>query len=313
MSIEYQIIIAVGLDLLIGDPRWFPHPVKWIGRFAMFLEAPARKICRNQRLAGAVTALLVLGVTAAVSFTLIRCGTFLHPLAGDAIGILLIYTGIAARDLVKHSTDVQRALEVGDQVEAAGRVAMICGRDTDRLDEPATVRAAVESVAENIVDGVTAPLFFAVIGGPVGIMVYKAVNTLDSTFGYKNEAYARFGWTSAKIDDVANFVPARLTALIVPLAALILGLRSRDSARILARDRLKHPSPNAGHTEAAYAGALGVQLGGLSYYGGVPHQKPTLGDPIVTPEGLHIGLANKLMLTTAALTLAVLLAIRFMV
>ena len=159
-------------------------------------------------------------------------------------------------------------------------------------------------------DGVTAPLFFAVIGGPVGIMMYKAVNTLDSTFGYRNERYAQFGWMSARLDDMANFVPARLTALLVPVAALILALRPVSALTVLRRDRNRHPSPNAGQTEAAFAGALGLQLGGLSYYGGKPSEKPTLGDPIMPATGERIREANRLMVLTSALALALFLALR---
>lgn len=313
MTLEYQIVLAVILDRLIGDPRWFPHPVRFIGRFAMWLEAPMRDRIASPRLAGAATVAAVAAATFAVTGVLVWGAGLMSPVAGDIVSLLVIYSGIAARDLVKHSTAVYRALAEGDLYGARQGVSMICGRDTDRLDEAGAVRATVESVAENMVDGVTAPLFFAVIGGPVGIMLYKAVNTLDSTFGYKNERYALFGRASARLDDLVNFIPARLTGLMVPIGARILGMRSDSSWRIFLRDRGKHPSPNAGQTEAAVAGALGLQLGGLSYYGGIPSEKPTLGDPCEAPVADHIGRANRLMLVTSGLFLCFMLILRVLV
>lgn len=313
MPLEYQILLAVIVDQLVGDPRWFPHPVKGIGRLAMWLESPMRRYFANQRLAGTFTVGAVLAATISVVGVLLWGAGRIHPLVGDAVSILIIYSGIAARDLVKHSTEVRRAVDIQDLNLARARVSMICGRDTDRLDEGGIVRATVESVAENMVDGVTAPLFFACIGGPVGIMLYKAVNTLDSTFGYKNERYARFGWASAKLDDVANYVPSRLTGLLVPAGAWILGMRAVGSWKIFLRDRKKHPSPNASLTEAAVAGALGVQLGGLSYYGGLPSEKPTLGDACESPVADHIARANRLMLVTSGLFLGFMIVLRLII
>lgn len=310
MRLEYQIIIAFALDLLIGDPRWLPHPVRGIGRWAMWLESPLRRNITNAKTAGIVAAVLAVGTTALVTGLVLFLAYAWNQTAGTVVSIVLLYTGIAARDMMDHSSDVQRALDSGDPEEAARRVGMICGRDTDRLDEPGMVRAAVESVAENIVDGVTAPLFFAALGGPIGIMVYKAINTLDSTFGYKNERYIEFGWASARLDDIANFVPARVTAAFVPIAAFLLGLRPASALTVYLKDRYKHPSPNSGHTEAAFAGALGMVLGGLSYYGGLPSQKPTLGDPIVPATPSRIRQANQLMLVTALLVLALYLFVR---
>ena len=181
---------------------------------------------------------------------------------------------------------------------------MFVGRDTERLDEPGIVRAAVESVAESTVDGVTAPLFWAIVAGPVGAVVYRAVNTLDSIFGHRDDRYGQFGWASARIDDLANFLPARLTAPLVSLAALLLRQRAGQSLRILLRDGRKHSSPNSGLAEAAVAGALGVQLGGVSYYGGEPLERPTLGDPLTPLSAAQIRAANGLMFATAGLFLA---------
>ncbi|MFO7906308.1 MAG: adenosylcobinamide-phosphate synthase CbiB [Planctomycetota bacterium] len=303
IDLTYQILIAVALDLLAGDPRWLPHPVKLIGRLAIFLEAPARKLVPPSRLAGTVTALLVIAISGIVAWSVVRSAAWLHPLAGDAVSILLIHTCIAARDLAGHGMAVFRPLNAGDLDEARRRVAMIVGRDTQRLDESGVARAAVESIAENLVDGVTAPLFFAAIFGPVGAIVYKAINTLDSSFGYRNKQYARFGWASARIDDVANYLPARITAPLVALAALVLHKRPVGALRILKRDRRRHASPNAGYPEAAFAGALGVQLGGPSFYFGreQPVEKPLIGDHVCRLEPSDIRKANLLMYTTTAL------------
>jgi len=303
IDLKYQLLIAVALDLLVGDPRWMPHPVKLIGRLAIWLELPSRRLLRWPRLAGAITALVVLTVSGMAVWGLVRSSAWLHPLAGDAASTLVVYVCVAARDLTAHSMAVFRPLNAGDLGEARRRVAMIVGRDTERLDEAGVARAAVESVAENLVDGVTAPLFFAAIFGPVGAIVYKAINTLDSTFGYKNERYAQFGWTSARIDDVANYLPSRLTAPFVALAALLLRERPAGALRILMRDRRRHASPNAGHPEAAFAGALGIQLGGPSFYFGHdrPVDKPLIGDRLCQLKAIHIRKANRLMYATTAL------------
>lgn len=305
MRLEYQILAAFALDLLFGDPRWLPHPVKLIGRFAAVLEAPLRRTIPNARAAGVIVVAIVLCVTGLVAHGLIRCASALHPLAGDTVSILLLYTAFATRDLACHANAVYRALISNNLAEARQRVSMIVGRDTARLDEREVVRATVESVAESLVDGVTAPLFFAVLGGPVGAMLYKAVNTLDSTFGYKDERYLQFGWASARLDDVANFLPARLTAPLVAVAATLLGHNPLRAFRVWLRDGRKHASPNAGLSEAAVAGALGVQLGGTNYYGGEPSEHPRMGDPTRPLERRDIPRANALMLATAALALLV--------
>ncbi len=310
MRLEYQILLAVALDLLVGDPRWLPHPVRLIGRFAAAAEAPFRRVIKNPRTAGIATVIVVVGFTAAAVWTILYAAAAVHPHMADLLSILMLWTGIAARDMVKHSSEVVGALNSGSLPEARRRVGMICGRDTESLDESGIARATVESVAENMVDGVIAPLFFATIGGAIGIMVYKSINTLDSTFGYKNDKYLKFGWASAKLDDIANFFPARLAALLVPVAALFLLHSPVRSFRVFLRDRLKHPSPNAGQAEAAVAGALGIQLGGLSYYSGVPSDKPTLGDALTLVGPQHVVRANVLLLITSGLALALLLGAR---
>jgi len=186
MRLEYQILLAVAADALIGDPRWWPHPVRGIGRFARAMEGTTRQAIRSPLLAGILTVLVVVGGTGALTWGVVHVCARLHATAGDIAAIFFIYTAIAARDLARHAMEVYSALGSGDLVEARKRVARIVGRDTESLDEAGVSRAAVESVAESIVDGITAPLFYAVIAGPVGAMAYRAVNTLDSTFGYTN-------------------------------------------------------------------------------------------------------------------------------
>src|SRR5450830_841706 len=289
MNLTYQILAAVALDLLVGDPRWLPHPVRGIGWLAQRLERPTRCLIRNEKAAGIVTVLLVVLTAGVSAWGLIYIAGLCHPLAADLVSIILIYTTIAARDLARHSGAVFRALAAGNLGAARQCVAKIVGRDTAQLDEAGVARAAVECVAESTVDGVTAPLFFAILAGPVGAVMYRAINTLDSTFGYTNDRYIRFGWAAARLDDLANYLPSRVTAPLIGLAAAILGRRPMQSWRILRRDGRKHASPNAGLPEAAMAGALGIQLGGLNYYDGEPLEKPAIGEPIVIGAPIVIG------------------------
>jgi adenosylcobinamide-phosphate synthase len=311
MRLEYQILAAILLDFIAGDPPWLPHPVKLIGRLASFLETPLRRIFTNARTAGVTAVVIVLAATGSATFAIIAGAGLLHPLAADIASIVLLYTTFAARDLSQHSLNVYRELKAGNIGEARKKVALLVGRDTDILNEAGVVRATVESVAENTVDGVTAPLFFAFLAGPLGAILYKAVNTLDSTFGYKSERYREFGWASARLDDVANYIPARLTALMIPVAAFVLRLRPLNSLRILMRDGKKHPSPNSGLTEAAMAGALSVQLGGLNYYFGEASLRPTMGDPVKELRKNDIVRVNALMFVTMILATVIFLAVRF--
>ncbi len=274
---SWQILAAVVLDALIGDPPAWPHPVKGIGRLAQRCEALCRRF-GDGVLAGAITVVLVLGGTIVVVAGGLAAARALHPVAGIALSVYLLYSAVALRDLVRHAMRVHEALAVGDLETARQRVAMIVGRDTKSLDAEGVIRAAVESVAENIVDGITAPLFYAALGGPVAAIGYKAVNTMDSLFGYRNARYERFGKVAARLDDAANFLPARLTGLLLVAAAVLFGLDGRRAWRIFRRDRLAHKSPNAGHPEAAVAGALGVRLGGPAVYFGRLVDKPAIGD-----------------------------------
>jgi adenosylcobinamide-phosphate synthase len=303
MRLEYQIGAAFVADLVFGDPRWLPHPVKGMARLGLALEGSLRRLVSNARAAGILTELLVLGITGGVAWALVAGAAHMNPVAGDIAAVLLLYTCFAGRDLASHAGRVHAALAAGDILLARERVGMLVGRDTDGLDEAEVVRATVESVSENLVDGVTAPLFFALLGGPVGAMVYKAVNTMDSTFGYKNERYLKFGWAAARVDDVANYLPARLTVPFMVLAAAILRLNPARAWRICRRDRREHPSPNSGLAEATVAGALGVRLGGVNLYFGVPSTRPHMGDAIRQLETSDILRVNRLMWAAAVLFL----------
>jgi adenosylcobinamide-phosphate synthase len=247
-----------------------------------------------------------------VGFGLLKGTALLHPLAGDIVAILLLYTCLATRSLHDHALAVYRPLTAGDLVEARQRVSWLVGRDTAELDEGEVTRAAVESVAENTVDGCTAPLLFACLAGPLGALAYKAISTLDSTFGYKNERYLQFGWASARLDDLANLLPARLTALLVAPAALLLRLNPGNAWRIFWRDRHNHPSPNGGQIEAAVAGALGVRLGGVNSYFGQPSTRPFMGDPLQPLQSRHILQAIRLMWLVYGMTAVLGLVIRLL-
>jgi len=311
MRLEYQIVIALLLDLVFGDPRWLPHPVRIIGRLIVALEGPARRAIPDARLAGSLTALAVILTAALATGAIIWVAGWVHPRLGDAVSILLLYTTLAARDLANHSNGVYRALARFDLAEARRLVSWLVGRDTERLTEPEVVRAAVESVAENTVDGIIAPLFFAALGGPIAAMTYKAASTLDSMIGYRNERYIDFGRTAAEIDDGANWLPARLAVPIITAAAALTGQQASAAWRIARRDGRKHMSPNAGIAEAAFAGALGIRLGGVMQRRGRPVNLPEIGDPVVTLARGQILAANRMMYAATGIAVAVFLAARW--
>ncbi len=310
MTLETQILIALLLDLTFGDPRWLPHPVRLIGRLIAALEGPARRAIQDDRLAGTLTALAVILTAAFATAAAIGVAGRIHPLLGDAVSILLLYMTLAARDLADHSRAVWTALESGDLASARRLVSRLVGRDTERLTEPEVVRATVESVAENTVDGIIAPLFFAALGGPVAAMAYKAASTLDSMIGYRNERYIDFGRTAAMIDDGLCWLPARITTPILAVAAAVTGRKAADAWRIARRDGRKHISPNAGIAEAAFAGALGIRLGGVMERSGEPVNLPTLGDPVEPLVRGQILAANRMMFAATGIAAVIFLAVR---
>ncbi|ABQ24260.1 adenosylcobinamide-phosphate synthase CbiB [Geotalea uraniireducens] len=280
------IIVAVLLDLLLGDPRWLPHPVVGIGRLISFTEKALRRSIPNERAAGILLLFITVGLTYSLAYLFLRGAYGISPYLGSATAAFLAWTCLAARSLHRESRLVADALLRGDIQEARRYLSYIVGRDTAELEAPEIWRGVVETVAENTSDGVIAPLFYLMLGGPALGLAYKAVNTLDSMVGYKNERYLRFGWASARFDDLANYIPARLTGLLMVIAAPLVGLSARSAWRIMLRDGRNHSSPNSGVSEAAAAGALAVQLGGLNHYFGKPVEKPTIGDACgpLTPE-----------------------------
>lgn len=268
---------ALALDALIGDPPLRLHPVRLLGYLASILERATRKIA-SPGIAGVLTWIGVAGTAALASAGLLALGGMAGPWGRVTAGAVIVWASMAPRDLASHALRVRRALETDGLPAGRAAVSRIVGRDVERLDEAGVLRACVESVAEGTVDGVLSPLFWCLLGGPAGAFVYRAVNTLDSMFGHKTERYARFGRLSARADDAANWIPARLSVPFIALAAAPAGLSGRGALRVGLRDRLKHESPNSAHPEAAFAGALGLRLGGPAWYEGQRHDKPWIGD-----------------------------------
>nr|MBF0222541.1 cobalamin biosynthesis protein CobD [Desulfobulbaceae bacterium] len=312
LPIELLVCIAFVVDLLCGDPRWLPHPIRLIGYVAEKAELVSRKHIKSESWAGFITVLLVLGFSGGGALLVVELGKALHPIAGNLAAVYLLYTTIALKDLSKHSLDVYDALRDNDIERARNRVAMIVGRQTDKLDEEGISRACVESVSENLVDGITAPLFWAMIGGPVGAMVYKAVNTMDSMFGYKNTRYLNFGKVAARLDDLCNYLPARVTAFMVVCVSGVMGFDRKGAWRIWRRDRRKHASPNSAQTEAAFAGALGIRMGGPNRYFGTLVEKPYIGEPKDAAQADHIRQANQLLYGATFATLSLFAVVRLL-
>lgn len=310
MALERMLVLAVGflLDACFGDPLWMPHPVVFLGRAISALEKGLRRLfprtAGGELAAGTVLAVLLPVGTFAVVFLLLWLVSLIHPLVRAALECFLCYQILATKSLRAAAMEVLDALRAGPIEAARQAVGRIVGRDTSALTRPEIIRATVETVAENTSDGVVAPMFFFLLGGAPLALAYKAVNTMDSMIGYKNERYLYFGRAVARLDDAANFIPARITALLM-LAAARFGFDARGALHIWRRDRKNHASPNAGQPEAACAGALGVQLGGDAVYFGQRVQKPTLGDALRPLADDDIGGAVRLMNRTAVLWLVI--------
>lgn len=289
------LVIGFLLDLIIGDPYDLPHPIRAVGKLIAAMEKFVRHHFSDLRKGGTVLVLTVIAVSAAVPAAVLFICYHINTYLGIAAESILCCYMLAARCLCSESMKVCRAAEDGDTEKARQAVSMIVGRDTAVLDRDGIIRAAVETVAENSSDGVTAPLFYMALGGGVLGMVYKAINTMDSMIGYKNEKYADIGRTAAKLDDVLNFIPSRLTALLIAAASCFCGCDGKNALRIWKRDRRNHASPNSAQTESACAGALHLRLAGDAWYFGELHKKPFIGDDDRNIETEDIRRANRLM------------------
>jgi adenosylcobinamide-phosphate synthase len=290
--------LAVLADSLIGDPRVKWHPVVLIGNLIASLEqcllrsdrSPLRKV-----FAGGLLVSVVLVVSYLAVWLILKGLYYLHPFAAYAGSVVIMAFTISPRSLAEAGIEIRNYLRKDDLEQARYKVSWIVGRDTAELDIPEVTRATVETVAENIVDGVISPLFYAFLGGAPLAFLYRAANTMDSMIGYKNEKYRDFGMLAARLDDILNYIPARITGILIIIAAAILRLDAGGAVMAIRQDAAKHPSPNSGFAEAGVAGALGICLGGLNYYGGVPSHRAYMGQGRVSLEPGHITDAIKIL------------------
>ena len=309
--------VGVLLDLLLGEPRRL-HPVIAIGNLTAGLETITRRWIPSALIAGIAAALAQLAIVLGIVLALALATEALHHALPYILAAAGIWITIAARSMVEHSGLVLAALGRGDMADAREKTGWIVGRETSELSEDDMIRATVESVSESAVDGVTGPLLFAFAGAAIaglfaapgvhpataavlGAFCFRAINTLDSMYGYRNERYLYFGRFAARLDDVAGYLPARITPFVIALAALLTSENAPNALRIWWRDGGQHLSPNAGQCEAAFAGALGIQLGGTNVYHGVAVPKPTIGDALATREPAHVRRANRLLVATTVL------------
>ena len=297
--------IGLVLDFIIGDPNNPFHPVRIIGALGIKLENITRRVFKNLKISGFVTWLGVILITFLVNSLIVRLAFSISNIFGIIIEGILLYFCISFKGLKVEGLKVIKVLESGDIEGARKQLSYIVGRDTEALDEEGIIRAVIETVAENTSDGIIAPLLFGALGGAPLAMTYKAVNTCDSMFGYKNDKYIDFGFVSAKMDDLFNYIPARLTGYLVIFAAFILGLDYKNSYRIYKRDRYNHTSPNSAHPESAVAGALGIRLGGANYYFGKIVEKPTIGDKNKVIEISDLYKTNNILLVVTLLGFSV--------
>ena len=305
----YALLIGFGMDLILGDPHGFPHPVAAIGKLISGLEKRLRRLfpatVRGENIAGGVLWVLVAGLSTVVPAVVLWGCRLVSPWLRLVVESAMCWQILATKSLRVESMKVYTALETGDLQASRYAVSMIVGRDVSRLDEAGVARAAVETVAENTSDGVVAPLVFLALGGaPLGFF-YKAVNTMDSMLGYVEPPYKNIGLVPARLDDVMNFLPARLSALLMLAAGALLGMDAKQGWKIFRRDRFNHASPNSAQTESVCAGLLGLRLAGDAWYHGVLHKKPYIGDALRDIEHRDIPRACRLLYGTAFFALAV--------
>ena len=311
LIIILPLITGFGIDCILGDPYSMPHPIRLIGRLISECEKLVRrKFINHLRLGGFFLVLAVVLISSAVPFFILLTAYKISTVFGIAAESIMCYYLVAAKCLKDESMKVYYAENEHDTEKARKAVSMIVGRDTAVLDDKGIIRAAIETVAENTSDGVTAPIMYMALFGAVGGFFYKAVNTMDSMIGYKNEKYADLGFFAAKLDDVLNYIPSRLTALAMILSSAVLKYDFRNAYRIWKRDRRKHASPNSAQTESVCAGALNIRLAGDAYYFGELHKKEFIGDNNREIENEDIRRSNRLMYVTSVVVLAVSVIIR---
>ena len=312
-----DVLIAYIIDLIAGDPYWLPHPVRFIGRFVKKCESFLRRftsktskenVARSERIAGVILMIAVVSATFLIVFAILRIAGLLHTLLFHIINIYFIYTSLATKCLANEANKVYSALAAGDLHEARKCLSMLVGRQTEHLNHEEVARGVIETTAENTVDGIISPLIFAIAGSFFGlgapfVYAFKAISTLDSMVGYMNEQYIHFGRASAKTDDVVNFLPARLSGILIPMGAYICKFNFYKSFAIMVRDRRNHKSPNSAYPEAAFAGALGIKIGGTNVYFGQAVEKPAIGDADKEISAEDIPKAIKLMYAASAITL----------
>lgn len=297
MIIFYHLLavtLAYLLDLLIGDPKNWPHPVRWMGTMIAFLDKRWNSGSHKKQKGMLMTSSVLLTVVLVTAVTVYGAYS-LHTGVGVVLEAFVISTAIAQKSLKEAALEVYDPLSKGDLAEARSKLSYIVGRDTEKLDEGEIVRGTVETVAENTSDGVTAPLFWGAVGGAPLAIAYRAINTCDSMVGYRNERYGQFGWASAKLDDLVNFIPSRLTALMMLLSMKAKAGTFKNGMEITLRDAPKHPSPNSGWCEASAAAILGIQLGGVNYYKGLISNRARMGEPVITLQSIHIKQSITLM------------------
>lgn len=306
-----ELTIGFILDLIIGDPNNPVHPVRIIGKLCSFLESIMRRIFKNSlKLAGLIVWMITVTVTFLVTLLIVDIARKFNGYLGVILEGILIYFCISSKGLVVEGKKVIKYIDKNDIEGARKQLSYIVGRDTNSLDEKGIVRAVIETIAENMSDGVIAPIFYAGIFGAPLAMAYKAVNTMDSMFGYKNDRYMEFGFFPAKLDDVFNYIPARITGFIIIIASFVLGYDYKNSFKVYKRDRYNHTSPNSAHPEAAMAGALDIQLGGSNYYFGKLVEKPTIGDKVKEIEIKDVDGTVKVLYLSAFISYLIILLVR---
>ncbi|KPI46427.1 adenosylcobinamide-phosphate synthase CbiB [Clostridioides difficile] len=302
-----SIYIGYVADLIVGDPYSFPHPVRFIGKLINFTQGIIRKVFKSDKqlkFGGFILWFITVGITYLITYAILKLFSF-NGLLSVVVNGFIIYTTLATKCLKDEALKIYNVLKTGDIEKSRTQLSYIVGRDTTTLSESEIIRATVETVAENTVDGIIAPMFYAFIGGAPLAMVYKAINTLDSTVGYKNEKYKDIGFASAKIDDVANYIPARISVVLMTIGSFFLRYNYRNCFKISIRDRKNHKSPNCAFSEGAVSGALGIQLGGTNVYFGEKVYKPTIGDKLREIDKEDIIKTNKIMYASSFVSILV--------